>query len=115
VIAWIAILLIGVGTFLIRASFLFAYQRIDLPDRAERALELVPAAVLSALVVPRFLAPEGAVAVVGNDRLLAGVVAAAVAWRTENILATILVGMAVLLGLGWLPELVSLIGAVSST
>lgn len=102
-IAWPAIVAIGVGTFLLRASFLYLYERIDLPERGERALELVPAAVLSALVAPSFLAPAGTVAVVGNDRLVAGAVALAVAWRTENILATLVVGFVLLVGLQLLP------------
>jgi len=103
VIAWPAIVAVGVGTFLLRASFLYLYERIDLPERGERALELVPAAVLSALVAPSFLAPEGAVVLVGNDRLVAGAVALAVAWRTENILATLVVGFGLLVGLRLLP------------
>ncbi|MFB6177126.1 MAG: AzlD domain-containing protein [Halobaculum sp.] len=102
-IAWVAIVAIGIGTFAIRASFLFLYERIDVPEQAERALELVPAAVLSALVLPAVVAPDGTVAVVGSDRVVAAGVALVVAWRTENILATITVGMAVLLGLRWLP------------
>lgn len=101
-VAWPAIVAIGVGTLLLRASFLYLYERIDLPPRGERALELVPAAVLSALVVPSLLAPEGAVAVVGNDRLVAGVAALVVAWTTENIFATLAVGFVVLLGLQYL-------------
>jgi len=101
-IAWPAIVAVGVGTFLLRASFLYLYERIDLPPRGERALELVPAAVLSALVAPSLLAPEGTVAVVGNDRLLAGVAALAVAWTTENIFATLVVGFGVLVGLQYL-------------
>lgn len=101
--AWLAIVAVGIGTFAIRASFLFLYERIDVPERAERALELVPAAVLSALVAPTILAPESAITVVGNDRLVAAAVALAVAWRTENILATITVGMALLFLLRWLP------------
>jgi branched-subunit amino acid transport protein len=103
VIAWPAIVAIGVGTFAIRASFLYLYERIDLPERVEDALELVPAAVLAALVAPAVLAPEGTTVILGNDRLLAAGVAAVVAWRTGNILATIIVGMAVLLGIQWLP------------
>jgi branched-subunit amino acid transport protein len=101
--AWIAIVAVGIGTFAIRASFLFLYERIDVPERAERALELVPAAVLSALVAPTVLAPEGAITVLGNERAVAAGVALVVAWRTENILATITVGMALLLVLRWVP------------
>ena len=37
-----------------------------------------------------------------NERLLAGALAALVAWGTKNVTLTILVGMGALLALGWL-------------
>jgi branched-subunit amino acid transport protein len=98
---WIAIVAAGIGTFLLRASFLFLFERLGgVPPRLARALRYVPAAVLAALVVPALVAPDGTATVVGNDRLLAGAVAAVVAWRTENVLATIVVGMVALVALG---------------
>ena len=102
-VVWSAVLLAGVGTYLLRASFLLLFERLgEVPPAVETALEMVPAAVRAALVVPAILAPAGAIALVGNDRLFAGVAATAVAWYTENIVATILVGLVgvVLLGLG---------------
>ncbi|MEF8907960.1 MAG: AzlD domain-containing protein [Haloarculaceae archaeon] len=100
---WAAVALAGVGTYALRASFLFLFEYLGtVPARVETALGMVPAAVLSALVVPAILAPDGTVVVAGNDRLLAGVAAALVAWYTENILATIVVGLAVLIGIGFL-------------
>jgi len=98
---WAAIGIIGVGTFLLRFSFLYLFEHLsEVPQGVERALRFVPAAVLAALVVPAVVHADGSPAVsVGNERLLAAGVAAAVAWRTENILATIVVGMAALLGL----------------
>lgn len=101
---WAAVALAGVGTYALRASFLFLFEYLGtVPARVETALGMVPAAVLSALVVPAILAPDGTVVVVvGNGRLVAGVAAALVAWYTENILATIVVGLAVLMGLGFL-------------
>jgi len=98
-----AIALAGLGTYALRASFLFLFEYLGtVPAHVETALGMVPAAVLSALVAPAVLAPDGAVAVAGNGRLLAGTAAALVAWYTENILATIVVGLAVLIGLGFL-------------
>lgn len=112
-VVWTAIVLGGVGTFAIRASFLFLYGRLDVPERVERGLRLVPAAVLAALVVPAVLevggtpvaktrlGPVAAVrGLLESDRVLAGAVAAVVAWYTEDILATIVVGLATLLLLG---------------
>lgn len=100
-VIWVAVLLAGLGTYALRASFLFLFERVgDVPDSVETGLEMVPAAVLSALVVPAVVAPEGAVTVVGNGRLPAALVAAVVAWYTENILTTIISGLVALLVLG---------------
>ncbi|MEF8808359.1 AzlD domain-containing protein [Natronomonas sp.] len=98
---WPAIVAIGVGTFLIRFSFIFLLERIsEMPESIERALRFVPPAVLAALVVPAVVIVDGSTAVsVGNERLLAAGLAAVVAWRTENIFATITVGMVALVAL----------------
>jgi branched-subunit amino acid transport protein len=95
--AWLTILLASAGTFVLRASFLaFAGRLVDLPPLAQRVLRQIPPAVLAALVVPALLRPEGAVDL-WQPRLLAGVVAALVSWRTRNVGATLVVGMAVLI------------------
>ena len=112
-VVWTAIVLGGVGTFAIRASFLFLYGRLDVSDRVERALRLVPAAVLAALVLPAILQVDGTPVaetglgpvtavqeLLGSDRVLAGALAVLVAWYTESIFATIAVGMVTLLILG---------------
>jgi branched-subunit amino acid transport protein len=39
----------------------------------------------------------------GNDRLVAGLVAAGVAWKTENMLATVVAGMGALYALSLVP------------
>lgn len=94
---WLVVLAIGVGTFLLRFSFLYLFERLGgVPARVERALRFVPAAVLSALVVPAILAPDDTVAVVGNLRLVAAAVAVVAAVRTGSILWTILAGLAAL-------------------
>jgi len=92
---WGVVIALGVATFGIRASFVYLFGRIDeVPDRVTNALRFVPPAVFAALTVPAIVAPEGAIAVVGNERVVAAVVAAAVAWVVDDILATIVVGMA---------------------
>lgn len=98
---WLAIVVAGIGTFLIRFSFIFLFEYLsEVPDGVERALRFVPAAVLAALVVPALVLVEGVPTIsLGNERLLAGIVAAVVAWRTESIFATIAVGMVALLAL----------------
>ncbi|WP_144905085.1 AzlD domain-containing protein [Halobellus captivus] len=94
---WTAIVALGLVTFGIRASFIHLFGRLEaVPDRATNALRFVPPAVFAALTVPAFIAPEGAIAVVGNERLLAGLVAAAVTWYLDDVFATIVAGMATL-------------------
>jgi branched-subunit amino acid transport protein len=66
-------------------------------------LRFVPPAVLSAIVAPALLMPNNSMDIsLGNFRLLAGVIAILVAWRTRNTLLTILSGMAALLLLMWI-------------
>ncbi|WP_135826398.1 AzlD domain-containing protein [Halorussus ruber] len=93
---WLIILAGGVGTYALRLSFVALFGRLDdVPESAERALRFVPAAVLSALVVPQFVYTDGTLALSPtNPELLAGALAALVAWRTEDILATLVAGMA---------------------
>jgi branched-subunit amino acid transport protein len=102
-VVWAAIVAVGLGTFGLRFSFLYLEGRTGgIPPAAERALRFVPPAVLAALVLPAVVVSDGSVALVGNDRLVAGVAAALVAWRTEDILATIAAGVGALLALGLL-------------
>lgn len=93
---WLTIVVAGVGTYLLRASFLaFADRLVDLPPLVERVLRQIPPAVLAALVVPQLLRPEGSLDL-WQPELLAGVIAAIVSWRTRNIAATLVIGMVVL-------------------
>ena len=96
--AWVAIVAIGALTYGIRLSFIHLFGRIDgVPTRLQRPLRYVPPAVLAALVLPRLvtLGPSVAATLL-DEQLIAGLVAGAVAWRTENVFATIATGMGVL-------------------
>lgn len=94
---WLTIALAGIGTFLLRASFLVAARRlVDMPRRVTRVLEQIPPAAFAALVVPALVRPEGTLDL-WQPRLLAGAVAALVSWRSRNVGLTLVVGMGVLL------------------
>ena len=95
---WVAIVVIGVATFGLRFSFIHLFGRIDeVPPWLRRPLRYVPPAVLAALVVPDLVTVRPTVAAtLVDERLIAGAVAAVVAWRTENVFATIAVGMVTL-------------------
>lgn len=101
---WLVIAGVSVGTYALRGSFLLGIERIgDLPESVTRLLPFVPTAVLAALIAPRLLLADGSLAVsLGNERLLAGLVAVPVAWYTEDMLATVGVGMGALYVLLWL-------------
>lgn len=90
----------GLLTFAIRFSFIYLLGRGSLPVNVRRLLRFVPAAVLSAIISPELLLHSGGLDLtLQNTRLLAGVVAVVVAWRTKNVLLTILVGMGSLLAM----------------
>jgi len=95
---WALVFAIGVPTFLLRYSFIGLFGRFEaIPAWIERALAFVPAAVFAALVVPDIVVLQPTpLATLGQDRLLAGAVAAVVAYRTENVLATVVAGMVAL-------------------
>ena len=100
---WIVMLIGGLITFSMRFSFIFLFGKFHIPQTMRRALHYVPPAVLSAIVFPELFLHNGAFAIsIGNIRLLAGLVAIAVAWFTKNTLFTIVVGMIVLFMLQWL-------------
>ncbi len=94
---WTAIVLAGIGTFAMRASFLaFAHRLVDVPPWAQRILRQIPPAALAAIVIPVLLRPEGDLDL-WQPRFLAGVVAAVVAWRTRNIALTLVVGIGIVM------------------
>lgn len=98
---WLAVVLAGLLTYGQRLSFFVLWQRLHMPAGLRRGLRFVPVTVLVALIVPDLFLRDGALYLAaGNDRLLAGAVAAVVAWRTQNVLLTIVAGIAVLLLLG---------------
>jgi len=94
---WLTLLGMGLITYGIRLSMILLLGRVRISEDWQRALRLVPPAVLSAIIFPELLRPAGSLDIsLGNARLLAGIIAAAVAWRTKNALLTIGVGMAAL-------------------
>jgi branched-subunit amino acid transport protein len=91
---WIIIVGMGVITFALRVSMIVLLGRLAIPEALSRALRFVPPAVFSALVAPALLRPAGPVDVsLTNPYLLAGTLAAVVAWRWKSIFLTIGAGM----------------------
>lgn len=94
---WITLVVGGAITFALRWSFIALAGVVTLPQSVQGALQYVPAAVLSAIVLPEVLVHNEHIDLSpGNLRLIAAIIAAFVAWRTRSILYTMIVGMAAL-------------------
>ena len=90
---WLTIVVTAVATYAMRAVFLaFAHRLAEVPPPVQRVLRQIPPAALAAIVLPALLHP-GTTIDLWQPRFVAGVVAGLVAWRTRNILLTLVVGM----------------------
>lgn len=99
---WLIILGAGLTTLAMRLSFVYLHGKASFPGWFRSSLHYVPAAVLAAIVLPGLAMPRGALDLsLDNPRLLAGIIAALVAWRTRSVLLTLLTGMVSL----WLLQL----------
>ena len=93
---WTLVLLLGAGAFLCKFAGLIVLGGRSLPPVVDRCLMLIPAALLSALIVNDTFA-DGRNLVV--DARVAGVAAASVlAWRRAPLVLVIVVGAAVTAG-----------------
>jgi branched-subunit amino acid transport protein len=95
-----ALLIFGMAlvTFLIRYPMLAIVGRIELPAVLMRALRFVPVAVLTAITIPAMLMPQGTIDLnLNNAYLYVGIISGLIAWRTKNLLLTIVLGMAIFL------------------
>jgi len=94
---WVIMIIAGLLTFATRLSFIFLLDRIKVPDWFRRGLRFVPMAVLSAIILPELTSPNGTLFLSWrNPQMLAGMVAILVAWKTKNVLLTILAGLVAL-------------------
>lgn len=100
---WIVLLSIGAITYATRLSFIMFFRKMAIPPVVLSLLHFVPVAVLSAIIWPQlFLSGSSIDVSPTNPRLIAGILAALIAWRTRNVLLTIVVGMIALWILQWL-------------
>ena len=89
---WAIIVLLGIGTFLIRFSFLGLIGSRRLPDWLMRHLRYTPVAVIPGLVAPLVLWPGATGGQPDPARMLAAVVTLVVGVWTKNTLAAIAAG-----------------------
>lgn len=99
--ALLVLAITAVGTYAMRGGLILLLADRTLPDPIERALRYVGPAVLAALTVSLAVGGQG-----GSSLDIAETVAiaaaCAVAWRTKNLLWTLLAGMTTLLVLSQL-------------
>jgi branched-subunit amino acid transport protein len=101
---WVIVLSGMLVTYAIRLSFIALIPIAWLPPLLQRGLRFVPPAILAAIITPELLRPFGAWDLsLQNHRLLAGLLAALIAWRFRNTWLTIAAGMGAL----WLLSLIS--------
>jgi branched-subunit amino acid transport protein len=102
---WLIVVAMGVATYGIRLSVLAFVRPSSLPPAAREALRFVTPAILCAIIAPAvlYVGENGAFdAGPGNSRLIAALLATAVAWSARNVWLTIGAGMAALWLLQWL-------------
>lgn len=101
----ISLLIAGMAliNLLIRYPLYLFADRFRFPSLIERALNFVPAAVLTAIIVPTVVYPTGTKAQLDwhNPFLIAAILTAIVSYVTRNLLATIVIGMTTFLVLRW--------------
>lgn len=100
---WLTIGVVALVTLLERASFILFLSRWEMPDWFVRALRYVPVAVFPALIAPMFFHTNGQLDLaLAKPKIIGGLAGLLVAWRTQNVLATLLAGMAALWLMLWL-------------
>lgn len=92
-VTWLVIIGMAVVTYATRAPMLLML-RSELPAWLRRWLAFVPIAVFTALILPELLLSRTTPpALALGPALPAGIVGALVAWRSKNVLLTIVAGM----------------------
>jgi len=100
---WLTIAGMAAVTYALRASFLVLPPGVETPPLLRRALRYVPAAVLTAIWAPELLLQDRVLFLaLENERLLAGAVAIAAAWRWRLTSVTIAAGLLALHFFDWL-------------
>ncbi|MBX3063371.1 MAG: AzlD domain-containing protein [Anaerolineae bacterium] len=98
------ILVLGMAavTFGVRYPVLALVGKIQLPPALVKALRYVPPTVLTAIIVPEVLFPGGNLRLSLTSPYIIGAIASIlIAWRTKNLLLTIILGMGIFFVAAW--------------
>lgn len=99
---WTIIIAMGIGTFLIRFSFLGMIGNRKLPDWVLRHLRYTPVAIMPGLVAPLVLWPAATGGALDAPRLAAACMTLLVGMLTKNTLAAIFGGAVTLYSMMYL-------------
>jgi branched-subunit amino acid transport protein len=102
---WTIIVAVGIGTFLLRFSFLGVLGAARLPDWVLRHLRYTAVAVLPGLVAPLVLWPAATGGTPDLPRFAAAVVTVGVGYLTRNVIGAMGAGAITLYALLWLTGL----------
>lgn len=89
---WLIIALLGLGTFLIRFSFLGLFGGRELPEWLLRHLRYTPVAIMPAMVAPLVVWPAATGGQPDLARVLAAFAALGMGYWTKNVLIAIVSG-----------------------
>lgn len=94
---WTTLILAGLVTFFTRFSMIALLKKDYFSPRVKLVLSYVPSAVFPAIIFPAiFLNSTGQLTFVDNPKILAALIAVLIGYLTENVIATIFSGLAVL-------------------
>ena len=99
---WIVIVSLGIGTYLIRFSFLGIIGGRDLPEWCLRHLRYVAVAVMPALITPLVIWPDATGGEPDPARLIAVLAAFLIGIKFNSVIGAVIAGMTTLYGLQFL-------------
>lgn len=91
---WATILILALGTFLIRVSVIAMSDRFEITETHREFFSYIPAAIIPAIVLPLVFYHPGKISWLANkERLMILILASAVCWWTRSMLITIAFGL----------------------
>ena len=101
-IIWFSIFICGLLTFLMRFIPISEFMPKTMPKLWVQAMRFVPISVLTAIIVPAVLIPDGqSIMLSDNLRIPTAILAVFIALWTRSVLATLIVGMGAIWLLSW--------------
>ena len=99
---WIVIVSLGIGSFLLRFSFLGLIGGRNLPEWCLRHLRYVAVAVMPALITPLIIWPDATGGEPDPARLVAALAAFVIGIKFNSVIGAVLAGMLTLYGMQYL-------------